>query len=154
MLKGTLNTKLSIFIIFAPEHKLWSTHWNGKDNKTYANPWHVEQFTMPCPLLIYSQSDYLIQVVDTNSIYLMTNSADPDQFWIYTVCKGGPVTVYLAPPLSSLSPRGQDNPGILAPALGSLPPSRLPPPPPPPPLSRKPDKLNSKRYLFFLYNKL
>ena len=31
---------------------------------------------IPCPLLIFSQSDYLIQVVD---IYLMANSADPDQ---------------------------------------------------------------------------
>ena len=31
---------------------------------------------MPHPLLIFSQSDYLIYAVDT---YLMTNSADPDQ---------------------------------------------------------------------------
>ena len=32
---------------------------------------------MPCPLLIFSQSDYLIQVVDANSILI--NSADQDQ---------------------------------------------------------------------------
>ena len=33
---------------------------------------------MPRPLQIFSQSDYLIHVVDTNS-HLMTNSVDPDQ---------------------------------------------------------------------------
>ena len=33
---------------------------------------------MPHPLLIFSQSDYLIQVVDTN-LHSLTNSADPDQ---------------------------------------------------------------------------
>ena len=33
---------------------------------------------MPYPLLIFSQSDYLIQVFDTRS-HQMTNSADPDQ---------------------------------------------------------------------------
>ena len=32
---------------------------------------------MPHPLLIFSQSDYLIQVFDTNS--QMTNTTDPDQ---------------------------------------------------------------------------
>ena len=44
---------------------------------------------MPCPLLIFSQSDYLIQIIDINT-YLMANSADIDQLaiWIYTVCKG------------------------------------------------------------------
>ena len=31
------------------------------------NPSHAEWFKMPCPPLIVSQSDYLIQVVDTNS---------------------------------------------------------------------------------------
>ena len=31
------------------------------------NPCHAEQITMPCPLLAVNQSDYLIQVVDTNS---------------------------------------------------------------------------------------
>ena len=34
---------------------------------------------MPHPFLIFSQSDYLIQVVDINSHTLMANSADPDQ---------------------------------------------------------------------------
>ena len=34
---------------------------------------------MPCLLLIFSQSDYLIQVFDKKFTYLMTNSADPDQ---------------------------------------------------------------------------
>ena len=31
------------------------------------NPCHPEKIKMPCPLLIFSQSDYLIQVVQTNS---------------------------------------------------------------------------------------
>ena len=35
---------------------------------------------MPHPLLIFSQLDYLIQVVDTYKFaHLMANSADPDQ---------------------------------------------------------------------------
>ena len=34
---------------------------------------------MPHPLLIFSQSDYLMQIVAINS-YLMANSADPEQF--------------------------------------------------------------------------
>ena len=35
---------------------------------------------MPCPLQVFSQSDYLIQVVDTNShTYHNSNSADLDQ---------------------------------------------------------------------------
>ena len=34
---------------------------------------------MPCPLLISSQSDYLIQVFDKKFTYSMINSADPDQ---------------------------------------------------------------------------
>ena len=34
---------------------------------------------MSRPLLIFSQSDYLIQIVAINSQYLMANSADPDQ---------------------------------------------------------------------------
>ena len=33
---------------------------------------------MPCPL-IFSQSDYLIQIVDTKTTYLMLNSVEPDQ---------------------------------------------------------------------------
>ena len=32
------------------------------------NPCHAEYIRMPCPLLIFNQSDYLIQVVDINSI--------------------------------------------------------------------------------------
>ena len=39
------------------------------------NPCHAEKIKMPHPLLISSQSDYLIQIV----AYLMANSADPDQ---------------------------------------------------------------------------
>ena len=31
------------------------------------NACHAEYFKMPCPLLSFSRSDYLIQVVDTNS---------------------------------------------------------------------------------------
>ena len=38
----------------------------------------LNKIKMLCPLLIFSQSDVLIQVVDTFT-YLMTNSADPDQ---------------------------------------------------------------------------
>ena len=35
---------------------------------------------MPRPLLIFSRSEYLINVVDSNSdSYLMANTADPDQ---------------------------------------------------------------------------
>ena len=44
----------------------------------YINPCHVKWIKMPHPLLIISQSDYLIQTVDLFA-YLMTNSADPDQ---------------------------------------------------------------------------
>ena len=40
------------------------------------NACHAELIKMLRPLLIFSQSDYLIQVVDANS---HTNSADPDQ---------------------------------------------------------------------------
>ena len=51
---------------------------------------------MPHPLLIFSQLDYMIQIVDMYLMftYLMTNGADPDHLasseliWIYTVCKG------------------------------------------------------------------
>ena len=43
------------------------------------NPWHAELIKMPCPLLIFSQSNYLIQIVDIKFTYLMANSADPDQ---------------------------------------------------------------------------
>ena len=42
------------------------------------NHCHAEYIKLSRPLLIFSQSDYLIQIVDTNS-YLMANSADPDQ---------------------------------------------------------------------------
>ena len=34
---------------------------------------------MPRPLLIYSQSDFLIRIVAINSQYFMANSADPDK---------------------------------------------------------------------------
>ena len=33
---------------------------------------------MPYPFLIFSQSDYLVQAVDTN-LHAKTNSTDPDQ---------------------------------------------------------------------------
>ena len=56
----------------------------------YINPCHAEKIKMPCPLLIFSQSDYLIQVLDAN-VHTEWHSADPDQFriiiQIYTVCK-------------------------------------------------------------------
>ena len=47
---------------------------------------------MPCPLLIVSQSDYLIQIADANSNFLMAHCVDLDLFrsqliWICTVCK-------------------------------------------------------------------
>ena len=46
----------------------------------WLKPWHAEQIKMPSPLLIFIQSDKLIQVVYTNShISVMTNSADSDQ---------------------------------------------------------------------------
>ena len=38
-----------------------------------------EQIKMPSLLLIFSQSDYLIQIVVIKFAYLMVNSADPDQ---------------------------------------------------------------------------
>ena len=50
---------------------------------------------MPHPLLIFSQSEYLIQLAKLLQICILqkTNSVDPDQLaseqiWIYTVCKG------------------------------------------------------------------
>ena len=42
------------------------------------SPCYAVLIKMPCTLLIISQSDYLIQVVDTN-LHTMINSADPDQ---------------------------------------------------------------------------
>ena len=39
---------------------------------------------MPHPLLVFSQLDYLIQVVDTKS-HLMTNSADPDHLFSWNL---------------------------------------------------------------------
>ena len=32
------------------------------------NPCHAEEIKMPCPLLISSQSDYLIQIFDRKSL--------------------------------------------------------------------------------------
>ena len=50
---------------------------------------------MPCPVLIFSQSDLLDPGCWYKFRYWMPNSADPDQLvfrsqliWIYTVCKG------------------------------------------------------------------
>ena len=42
------------------------------------NPCHAELIKMPCPLLIFSQSDYLIQVVDTNSHFQQIRLLGPD----------------------------------------------------------------------------
>ena len=39
----------------------------------------LNKIKMPRPLLIFSQSDYLTDIIDINSDYLMTNSADQDQ---------------------------------------------------------------------------
>ena len=54
------------------------------------NPCPAELIKMPHPLLVFSQSDYFIQIVDINSQYFMANSVDPDQLasssqltWIY-----------------------------------------------------------------------
>ena len=44
----------------------------------HINPCHVEQIKMPHPLLVLSQSDYLVKVVDTNS-NTEWQTADPDQ---------------------------------------------------------------------------
>ena len=46
---------------------------------------------MPCPLLTFSQSDYLIQIVDTNSHskwQTMQIQISCQLIWIYSVCKG------------------------------------------------------------------
>ena len=56
----------------------WSYMPRLVQKKTVINLCHAQKIKMPRPLLIFSQSDYLIQIVDTNS-QLMTNSADPDQ---------------------------------------------------------------------------
>ena len=43
------------------------------------NPCHAEYIKMPHPLLIFSQSDYFDPEYWYKFIYLMANSADPDQ---------------------------------------------------------------------------
>ena len=45
----------------------------------FLNPCPAEKIKMSHPLLIFSQSDYTIQIVNTNFTNLMTNSVDPDQ---------------------------------------------------------------------------
>ena len=52
--------------------------YGEKEDHLVINPCHAEYIKISRPLLIFSQSDYLIQVVDT-VIYLMANSVDPDQ---------------------------------------------------------------------------
>ena len=47
--------------------------------KDYFNPCPVEYIKIPCPLLIFGQSDYLIQGCCYKITYLMANSAEPDQ---------------------------------------------------------------------------
>ena len=45
------------------------THYGLQKAFSYflINPCHAEEIKMPCPLLIFSQSHYLIQVFDTSS---------------------------------------------------------------------------------------
>ena len=61
------------------------------------NPCHMEKNKMPRPLLIFILSDYLIQVVDTNShanwqtVQIQISwllQWRSQLIWIYTVCKG------------------------------------------------------------------
>ena len=45
----------------------------------YINPCPAEYIKTACPLLIASQSDYLIQVVDKKKSHTEWQTADPDQ---------------------------------------------------------------------------
>ena len=53
------------------------------------NPCHAEQIKMPCTLLIVSQSDSLIKIVDINSDTKVATSADPDQLASALFAKAG-----------------------------------------------------------------
>ena len=59
---------------------------------SYINPCQAEYIRMTRPLLIFSQSDYLIQVVDINQILngkqCRSRSIGFQLIWSYTVCKG------------------------------------------------------------------
>ena len=60
---------------------------------------------MPHPLLIFSQSDYLIQVIDTNSHsqwQTVQIQISCQLIWIYTVCKGRVWPGSAGPGLSSV----------------------------------------------------
>ena len=47
-----------------------STFWFEKKKRKRLNPCHAEKNKIPCPLLIFCQSDYLLQIVDINSHHL------------------------------------------------------------------------------------
>ena len=62
------------------KQEVTNVHYSEKSNKCIqshehatvlpslaVNPYHAEQIKIPCPLLIFSQSDYFIQIVDINS---------------------------------------------------------------------------------------
>ena len=63
-------------------------------SNTPLNPCHAEYIKMPHPFLIFSQSDYMILVVYTNShteLQCRSRSVGfrrSQLIWIYTVCKG------------------------------------------------------------------
>ena len=81
--------------------------WYFASFSTFFNPCPAEYIKMPCPLLIFSQSDYLVQIVAKNShtywqtvqiqiSWLLQKPTDLDLhclqrsqlIWICTVCKG------------------------------------------------------------------
>ena len=67
LLMPTHNTfswiKISIFFVWN-KHLIWRYEtWL----QTSINPSHAEQIKMPCPLLIFSQSDYILQIADISS---------------------------------------------------------------------------------------
>ena len=66
-LSKTLVLNYTIFCDFYPIF-LFKIHVTSKfKEKSHINPCHAEYIKMPCPLLVFSQSDYLIQLVHTNS---------------------------------------------------------------------------------------
>ena len=77
-----------IIISHSINRSLWPVCWL----LTCINPCHAEWIQMTCPLLIVSQSDFLIQVVDTNlhnewqTVQIQISRLL--QIWIYTVYKG------------------------------------------------------------------
>ena len=66
-LSKTLVLNYMIFCDFYPIF-LFKIHVTSKfKEKSHINPCHAEYIKMPCQLLVFSQSDYLIQLVHTNS---------------------------------------------------------------------------------------